>query len=126
MSSEQTSYSAVLGVVLSALRKKAGLEQGRMAEKMGLSQASYSRLESGKSTFSVNQMFQAAGALGVSREELFQRFNSTIAYLESSDVIVSAQPRVNNAQAKNENPDVGHFIAGAALATFVIGLISRN
>ena len=126
MSSEQTSYSAVLGVVLSALRKEAGLEQGQMAKNMGLSQASYSRLESGKSTFSVNQMFQAASALGVPREELFRRLNSTIAYLESSNVAVSAQPRVNNSQTQNESPDVGHFIAGAALATFVIGLISMN
>lgn len=126
MSSEQTSYSAVLGVVLSALRKEAGLEQGQMAKNMGLSQASYSRLESGKSTFSVNQMFQAASALGVSREELFRRLNSTIAYLENSNVAVSAQPRVNNSQTKNESQDVGHFIAGAALATFVIGLISRS
>jgi len=39
MISEQTTHSAVLGVVLANLRKERGLEQSDMAERMGLSQA---------------------------------------------------------------------------------------
>lgn len=126
MTDEQTSYSAVLGVVLSTLRKQRGLEQGQMAEKMGLSQASYSRLETGKSTFSVNQMFQAAEVLGIPRTDLFKKLDNTISYLESGQVSVSALPRATSTQAQNANSDVGHFIAGAALAAFVISLISSS
>ncbi|WP_268817696.1 helix-turn-helix domain-containing protein, partial [Vibrio anguillarum] len=50
------SYSSILGVVVANKRKELGVEQSVLAENMGLSQASYSRLESGKSTFSVDQM----------------------------------------------------------------------
>ena len=126
MSSEKTSYSAVLGVVLSALRRERGLEQGTMAERMGLTQASYSRLESGKSSFSVNQMFAAAEALGVPRSEFLHRLNKTITYIEESNVEISANPAGNKPNPEKQNSDVGQFVAGAALAAFVIGLISRE
>lgn len=126
MSSEKTSYSAVLGVVLSSLRRERGLEQGKMAQKMGLSQASYSRLESGKSSFSVNQMFGAANALGMPRHEFLLRLDKTIEYLEESNVEIFANPIVDKTNSEKQNSDVGQFVAGAALAAFVIGLISRE
>lgn len=126
MNTEQTSYSAILGVVLASLRKERSMEQGEMADKMGLSQASYSRLESGKSSFSVDQMFQAASALGISTEELNNRLNGTIEQLDINGIPVMPQLRANTTQAKEGGGSMGHFLAGAALAALLIGLLSKK
>lgn len=126
MSTEQTTYSAVLGVVLANLRKAGFIEQGDMAERMGLSQASYSRLEGGKSAFSVDQMFQAAIALDLSAEELNQRLNNTISRLQANGVLVVPQLRGSTIQARGEGAGMGHVLAGAALGALLIGLLSKK
>ena len=127
MNFEQTTYSAVLGVVLANLRKSLSIEQADMAERMGLSQASYSRLEGGKSTFSVDQMFQAALALNLSGEELNRRLNNTVNQLKANGVLVVPQLRGNTTQAREEgNAGIGHFLVGAALGALLIGLLSKK
>lgn len=126
MSNDLTTYSAVLGVVLRNLRLESGIEQSDMAAKMGLSQASYSRLEGGKSSFTVDQMFQAANAIGISAEELNRRLNATIRQLETSGLGVVPQVRGNATQAKSENHDLGNYLVGAGLAAALIALLSRK
>jgi len=126
MSTEQTSYSAVLGVVLASLRKAQLIEQGDMAARMGLSQASYSRLESGKSAFSIDQMYQAAAALGVNGEEISSNLNNTVANLRVNGVEVVSQVRGNTTQAKQEPSGVGTFVVGAALGALLIGILSKK
>ena len=126
MKIEQTTYSAILGVVLSGLRKERFIEQGDLAAKMGLSQASYSRLESGKSSFSVDQMFQAATALGISGEELCSRLNNTISQLQANKIRVAPQLRGNTTQIKTKGSEMGGLIAGAALGALIIGLMSKK
>jgi len=126
MITEQTTYSAVLGVVLANLRKERGIEQSEMAERMGLSQASYSRLEGGKSAFSVDQMFQAAISLNISGEELNQRLNSTVLRLQANGITVMPQLRGNTTQARQEGAGVGHVLVGAALGALLIGLLSKK
>jgi transcriptional regulator with XRE-family HTH domain len=126
MTTEQTSFSAVLGVVLANLRKEMRVEQGNMAERMGLSQASYSRLESGKSSFSVDQMFHAAQVLNLESNHLMHRLSTTLAHLERSGVKVVPQLRANATQAKEGGAEMGHFIAGATLGAVLIGLLSAK
>ena len=97
-----------------------------MADRMGLSQASYSRLEGGKSAFSVDQMFQAASALGLSGDELNRQLNATIMHLETNGVTVVPQLRSSSTQAKDEAAGLGHLIVGAALGALLIGLLSKK
>ena len=128
MQDKLASYSSVLGVVVANKRKEMGIEQSVIADKMGLSQASYSRLESGKSTFSVDQMFECASSLGMPADELFQMVQNTVNNLKSSsEVLVQAQSRGNTTKAKasNGNATVA-FIAGAALAALIIGLAGKS
>lgn len=122
------SYSSILGVVVANKRKELGVDQSVLAEKMGLSQASYSRLESGKSTFSVDQMFECGKALGIAPDELFNSVMNTITNLKGSEqVSVQAQPRGNAIKAKSEEgSNVGTFIAGAALGALIIGLAGKS
>ncbi len=122
------SYSSVLGVVVANKRKELGIEQSFMADKMGLSQASYSRLESGKSTFSVDQMFECAHALDISPTELFDSVVNTVNNLKSSQTaIVQAQTRGNTTKAKTSGGnEVATFVAGAALAALIIALAGKS
>lgn len=126
MSTEQTTFSAVLGVVLAGLRKDQDIEQAEMATRMGLSQASYSRLESGKSAFSVDQMYQAAEALGISVEQLHQQLGSALNQLKSNGIKVLPQIRGNSTFARSGGGTVGRFVAGAALGALLVSLLGRK
>ncbi|AOY86777.1 hypothetical protein BKP64_00510 [Marinobacter salinus] len=125
MQNGKTSYSAVLGVVLSNLRKSMSIEQGEMAERMGLSQPSYSRLESGKSAFSVDQMFQAANALDVSFEELNTRLIQNIRQLQANGIKVIQPVRGNTAKAQEQPNEVGQILAGAALGALIFSILTK-
>ncbi|RXJ70667.1 transcriptional regulator [Veronia nyctiphanis] len=129
MSDKLVSYSSVLGVVIANKRKEKGLEQSAVAEKLGLSQGSYSRLESGKATFSVDQMFDCAAALEIDSLELIKSLVSTIENLRVDEsVTVKSQPRGNASKAKSESSGsgVGAFVAGAALTALIFGLASKS
>ena len=125
MPQEQTTFSAVLGVVLSGLRQEKNIEQGEFSQRMGLSQASYSRLESGKATFSVDQMFLAANALDIDNVELLNRLNNTIENLLGNGVNVFAQARKNSA-ASDDSKAIGAAILGAGLGALLVGLAGRK
>lgn len=126
---ELTSFSAVLGAVIAYTRKSQNIEQEEMANKMGLSQASYSRLESGRSSFSVDQMFQSADALNMNYQQLLELFISTIECLRKNKIIVKAQLRGSTTEIKcqnrkNTNPDT--FITGSNLSTLISGLSDNS
>ena len=125
MQNDKTSFSAVLGVVLANLRKSKRIEQGEMAARMGLSQPSYSRLESGKSAFSVDQMYQASNALGVRFEELNTRLIHNIRELEANGIQIVQPARGNTVKAQNQANDVGQIVAGAALGALLFSLLSK-
>jgi len=93
---------------------------------MGLSQASYSRLESGKSAFSVDQMYQAAEALDLDTKQLHEQLSQTIEQLRMNKVSVLPQIRGNSTFARTAGRRMGRFIAGAALGALIIGLLGKN
>ncbi|TKF15895.1 helix-turn-helix transcriptional regulator [Enterovibrio norvegicus] len=127
MNEKLASYSSVLGVVVANKRKELGIEQSDIAAKMGLSQASYSRLESGKSTFSVDQLFGCASALGVPVEELFQKVVNTVKNLQQSkEVSIQAPSRGNASGAQQGSNGAAAVVAGAALAALIIGLMGKS
>ncbi|WP_353304220.1 helix-turn-helix domain-containing protein [Sessilibacter corallicola] len=125
MSKKQTTYSAVLGVVLSNARKQRNIEQGDMAKRMGLSQASYSRLESGKSSFSVDQMYMASMALGLPHNEITSRLNNTVKELRDGGIDVLPLMR-GNATGNKDHTELGALVAGAALGALVFSLFSNK
>ena len=129
MDNTKATYSAVLGQVLSHLRKRKGVEQSDMAMRMGLTQASYSRLEGGKATFSIDQMYQAADALGLSGLQVIEELERYSSHLESDGVHVEPQIRSNTtkaAQKKNNGNEVTSFVAGAALGALLLGILSKK
>lgn len=129
MDTQKATYSAVLGQVLSHLRKVKGLEQGEVAEKMGLTQASYSRLEGGKATFSIDQMYQAAAALDITGSELIAELESYVQHLEIDGIAVEPQVRSNSKLASStqkSSNQIGSFVAGAALGALLLGALRKK
>ncbi len=129
MSTKQTTFSAVLGVILAQLRRDLEIEQAEMAARMGLSQASYSRLEGGKSAFTVDQMYQASAALGMTPEQIHRQMASTLDQLKSNGMKVLPQIRGNSTFARSSATGagkMGQFVAGAALGAILIGLLGRK
>jgi len=131
LNKKQATYSAVLGVVLTNLRKQKSIEQGEIAKQMGLTQASYSRLEGGKSAFSIDQMYQAAAALGLSGKEVITEVERYSSHLKADGISVVPQVRGNTSQATQNSTnrsgnDITTFIAGAALGALLLTILSKK
>jgi transcriptional regulator with XRE-family HTH domain len=116
----QTTYSAVLGSIISNRRKFLVKEQAEIAAKLGISQASYSRLESGKSSMSTDQIFLACNALQISPSELFKHVEKSIEALQSNSYQVIAQTR------GSLESNAGKVVVGAALGALLVGILSKR
>lgn len=97
-----------------------------MAEHMGVSQPSYSRLESGKLAFSIDQMYQAAGALGISGDEITRTLNTYVSNLRANGVEVLPQLRGNATKAGQEDFDTGALVVGTALGALLISILGSK
>lgn len=62
---------AAVGQRMRELRQRAGLTQAQLADAAGLSRGFYLRVEAGRRTLSLDNVFAIAAALGVSIRELF-------------------------------------------------------
>lgn len=129
---QQTSISAVLGVVIANQRAIKHLDQAAVAANMGLSQASYSRLESGKAVFSVEHLYRLSEILKTTPQVLLQEVDRYRATLKTQKVAVEPAVRANSTQAKttpstdSDGPGIGTFVAGAALGALIMTALTRK
>ncbi len=127
MTEQLTTYSALLGQIVSSLRQQRRLEQTGLADALGLSQASYSRLEGGKALWSIDQLMLAARKLGVSVTEIIQILERRAADLEeAADVEVIAAGRANSRGGGARKDNTGAILAGAALGALLTTLILKK
>jgi transcriptional regulator with XRE-family HTH domain len=64
--------AAVLGVVLSHLRKQKGMNQKELASKMQLSESTWSRIEKGTSGLSIDQLRQVSKVFSVKPGDILE------------------------------------------------------
>lgn len=57
-------YRRIVGAALQKLRREAGMTGAAVAAEMGLTGSTWSRIENGKSTLSVDQLHRVARVLG--------------------------------------------------------------
>jgi transcriptional regulator with XRE-family HTH domain len=127
MDTRITTYSAVLGHVISALRQQQGLQQPALAAALGISQASYSRLEGGKAMWTFDQLISAGQALGVPIDTIHTIFAARVHDLRNTaHMEVIPAGRTNSLGAKNNDLSVGTLVAGAALGAILATLIARK
>lgn len=127
MTERLTTYSALLGQIVGSLRQQRGLEQTVLADALGLSQASYSRLEGGKALWSIDQLMVAAQRLGVPVTEIIRILEQRAADLEAAaDVEVIAAGRANSRGGEARKDNTGAILAGAALGALLTTLIMKK
>ncbi len=116
----ETTYSAIVGRVLAMQRQKCQLEQANLASALGITQSTWSRIESGESALTVEQLGLAAGALGTSPAEILRSVDHAVAGLRQRGVNVQhGSPR--------EFAKQGLALVGAvALGALIIAILARE
>lgn len=71
--SQHQKYYELIGVNILYYRKKAGLTQAELAEKVAISTNHLQRIETAVSVPSLPRLLDIADALGISAEKLFQQ-----------------------------------------------------
>jgi transcriptional regulator with XRE-family HTH domain len=116
-----TSYPAVLGRLLTQARSVKGLDQSRVAEAVGVSQSTWSRIEKGEIALTIEQLAAACGELGVQPSDILQQ--TDLAARRLTDRGVTVTPKRPNTLEKAL--EVGLVILGAAaLAALVASVLS--
>ena len=85
-----TNPSLVMGCILSWLRQQASLDQRGMAQCLGITQASWSRIENGHATANIEQIINSCKAMGVEFVYVAQLYTYICSQLEKKSVLVSS------------------------------------
>ena len=84
-----TSYPAVIGSILVKLRGQQGVLQSDLAQAVGVTQATWSRIENGSSALTIEQLGLAAARLGVPPSQILQLTEQGVAQLNQRGVRVA-------------------------------------
>lgn len=115
-----TTYGEVLGWVIRELRKRENLDQSDLANCIHVKQPSWSRVETGASALSVQQLDAVARRLGTSSQEILRLVDQAIRELNQKGYKV-----VNDQKSDNSSDDVVAVIGligiGALIGAILFG-----
>lgn len=123
--SQLVTYNALVGYVLEQRRVELGYDQGYVAGAAGMSQPVLSRLEKGKASITVDQLFVLAQVLNMAPEQIIKKaheFAHTFGETEGIDVTTGKQ---SEAIGKSGSPAKA-VLAGAAIGAVLGLLLSRS
>lgn len=115
-----TTYSAVIGQILVHLREEAGKHQAELAKDVGMQQSTWSRVENGQSSLSVEQLDLAASALGTSSDAIVRQADVARDKLTKHGVNV-----VHRKQTSGSDVVIA-LVVGAALGALMLALLSKK
>ena len=110
------SYPAIVGQVLSKLRKNDKFEQADFAKIIGVTQSTLSRIETGASALTIEQLAMAADELYVTPAYVLELADESVQDLQRQGI------EIQNSRV-SEGLDKGMVILGAAAIATVIALI---
>ncbi len=105
-----TTYKAIVSEVIILRRKELGLNQADLAEKIGMSQSAWSRVEKGPSNLTVEQLTKVASALEVAPNHIIAEADQAKIALEHDGIQV----------AETKSDATGWLLLGAAALALVI------
>jgi transcriptional regulator with XRE-family HTH domain len=127
MSDKTLSFSALVGFVIVSIRKEKLLEQATIAQKMGITQASYSRLENGKSALSVDQLYAVSKVIGITIDDLFYAISKALNQAEAQGVNVISPTRGSTNKSNENNPNTAAtLLTGAAIGAALMGFFNNK
>lgn len=114
----ETTYAAIVGQVLVFLRQKKGIRQADLAAAAGVGQSTWSRIETGRSALTIDQLGRTARALEVDAGEIMAKADETVAVLEAEGI------RVRRDRIKGKTFALA-LIGAAALGLLVARVLRR-
>lgn len=117
--SDRVTFSMILAQLLSQRQEAEQLTQKKFLAKSAISQATWSRIARGQSSFSIEDLNAACRVLGIHCSDLIRQGEEIEAGLPTMDVEVV--PPVGSSAKPNY---AGAFIAGAVLA-FLISRLGK-
>lgn len=115
-----TSFPAVLGTVIANLRKELAIGQTELAQKIGITASTLSRIENGESAMTIDQLYMTCNFLGVKPHKLLAAAEEVEEGLHNSGVeAVREQAKLSRLQSKSDTfaPAV---LKGASLLPFAL------
>ncbi len=112
-----TTYPAIVGGVLAQIRTRQGLHQQDLAQSMGITQSTLSRMEKGQSSIPVEHLRLAAHHLGVAPSAIINHADQAEASMHSQGIEVTA---MRNDEAFNNTMILIGTVALTAIITAVI------
>ena len=115
------SISAVVGQVIAEQRKAHGIAQALLAERMGMVQVTWSRIERGLAPLEVGHLFFACALLGLEPAEVIEVVMEVVEQYQAQGYqVVYLRP-------KDERLGLGKVLLGAAgVAGIVMALSSKD
>lgn len=110
----RASLPTILGGVIAQKRESKGLNQGQMAQHMGLGQSTWGRIEKGSSGLSVEQLLKAAEVLGTDASSLLREAEKVAENLRLQNI------QVENQRIDKSGSDAGKILGAAALAGLIL------
>ncbi len=83
-----TTSSAVVGRVIAELRDLRNLKQGELANAVGVTQSTWSKIENGRSSITVDQLLRAATALQFRAHDVLAMTEDSIQNLQRNGIAV--------------------------------------
>ncbi len=121
--SQLVTYNALVGYELEKARRLLRLEQSEVSAKTGISQPVLSRLEKGKASITIDQLYVICEALRIKPEGIITAVTIAVdAFTAEGNVKVTTTKRVS----ANETNTAGAMLTGAAIGSILTLLLSRG
>ena len=121
----ETTYQAVLGRLIAQKRQQKDIDQGEMAEAVGVSRSTWSRIESGESALNMDQLTKAAGKLEISMGALMVEADGIADELRKQNVqVLDSRDQTSAAKFGKTAAATVAFLGGAVLGGIIAAILS--
>ena len=121
----ETTYQAVLGRLIAQKRQEKQMDQGEMADAVGVSRSTWSRIEAGESALNMDQLAKAANKLGLSLGALMVEADEIADELRKQDVeVLDGRDQTSTAKFGKTAAATVAFLGGAVLGGIVAAIIA--
>lgn len=110
-----TTYNGIVGAVLRQRREQMGLEQSQISQKLGLTQSSYSRIESGKTSLSLVQLSDIAPHVGLKPQGFIAQVENIKYDMERQGIAVSPE----------KEPGLGEGVTNLLIGATLLAVVTQ-
>ncbi|MDE0372498.1 MAG: helix-turn-helix transcriptional regulator, partial [Rhodospirillales bacterium] len=123
----ETTYQTVLGRLIAMKRRQKQMDQEELAQHVGVSSSTWSRIEAGLSALSIDQLAKAAAKFGAPVGELTSEADDLVrALLQQEDVEVHSSRDQTNSTASGADAPTGVFLRGETLTATVAAMMRKK